>query len=71
MHPIQGSGTGPPDSCLVCAGRLARARLPGLLRCADCGFVTANLHLTEEALRTLYGRDYFHGGEYLDYEREA
>jgi SAM-dependent methyltransferase len=59
------------DSCLVCAGRLAPARLPGLLRCSDCGFITANLALTDEALRAIYGRDYFHGGEYLDYEQES
>jgi SAM-dependent methyltransferase len=71
MHPTRDSGTGAPDSCLVCAGQLAPARLPGLLRCSVCGFVTANLDLTDEALRAIYGRDYFHGGEYLDYEREA
>jgi SAM-dependent methyltransferase len=70
-HPIRDSGTGAPDSCLVCAGRLAPACLPGLLHCANCGFVTANLDLTDDALRAIYGRGYFHGGEYLDYEREA
>ncbi len=71
VHRSRNNETGAPDGCLVCAGRLAPARLPGLLRCANCGFVTANLDLTDEALRAIYGRDYFHGGEYRDYEREA
>jgi SAM-dependent methyltransferase len=71
MHSARDSGTLAPDSCLVCAGRLAPARLPGLMCCSDCGFVTANLDLTDETLQAIYGRDYFHGGEYLDYEREA
>jgi SAM-dependent methyltransferase len=57
--------------CLVCGGALAPSRLPGLLRCTACGFVTADLELSDAELENLYGRDYFHGQEYRDYLAEA
>ena len=57
-------------SCLVCDGGLAAWRLDGLLRCATCGFVTADVTLDDDALAQLYGRDYFHGSEYDDYVDE-
>lgn len=58
--------------CLVCEGALApHPRLPGLHECACCGFVTADLALTEDELSSLYGADYFHGDEYADYVSEG
>jgi 2-polyprenyl-3-methyl-5-hydroxy-6-metoxy-1,4-benzoquinol methylase len=45
-------------------------RLPGLLQCERCGFVSANLSLTDAEIAKLYGHDYFHGDEYLDYVAE-
>ena len=73
--------TSPPDNghfahtggrCLVCEGTgLAAAQgYPGLLACPACGFLTADLKLSPAELRRLYGNDYFHGDEYLDYVRE-
>ena len=62
------------QACLVCGGACAPApALPGLLQCATCDFVTADVALTEQEQATLYGPDYFHGQEYLDYtlERDA
>lgn len=56
--------------CLVCGAGLAPAPIPGLLACTACGFVTADVALSDEALAALYGRDYFHGQEYADYEAE-
>jgi 2-polyprenyl-3-methyl-5-hydroxy-6-metoxy-1,4-benzoquinol methylase len=56
--------------CLVCGGRYIKSHLPGLLRCEKCGFISANLDISEEALVRLYGKDYFHGNEYLDYLAE-
>ncbi len=71
----QGSTSGgspAPSRCLVCHGALApHPRLPGLHECSSCGFVTADLSLSEDELRALYGADYFHGDEYSDYLSEA
>ena len=54
--------------CLICSSHLAPAkRYPGLLQCPDCNFLTADLALTDEQLRQLYGADYFHGDEYANY----
>lgn len=59
-----------PGRCLVCGGELAPGRIDGLLACTACGFVTANMQLSDAELAALYGRDYFHGQEYHDYEAE-
>jgi 2-polyprenyl-3-methyl-5-hydroxy-6-metoxy-1,4-benzoquinol methylase len=53
--------------CLVCGGKLRPSRIPGLLRCEECKFTTANLSLSEEQLRQLYTAAYFAGNEYRDY----
>ena len=58
------------EQCLVCHAALADASLPGLRRCVDCGFITTGAELDSATLVALYGRNYFHGGEYLDYARE-
>jgi len=62
-----------PNACLVCGGELGPSPLDGLRRCVDCGFVTADTDLDASDFMTLYGADYFHGSEYLDYveERES
>ncbi len=59
-------------SCLVCGGNHlgAAAGYLGLVACRDCGFLTADLELTFEDIRAVYGHDYFHGSEYLDYRKE-
>jgi 2-polyprenyl-3-methyl-5-hydroxy-6-metoxy-1,4-benzoquinol methylase len=57
-------------NCLVCGGRTQPSSLPGLLKCDRCGFVSANLTLTDEEIAALYDRSYFHGDEYLDYVAE-
>lgn len=60
----------PVSTCLVCGGTLGPDRIPGLLACTSCGFVTANVEMSDAALAELYGRDYFHGEEYADYVAE-
>lgn len=60
----------PTPSCLVCGGAHAPAPIPGLLACTACGFVTADVALSDAELAALYGRDYFHGQEYHDYVAE-
>ena len=60
-------------ACLVCGGARLVPRWQGLIACPDCGFLTADVTLSDAELAKLYGRDYFHGHEYLDYiaERES
>jgi 2-polyprenyl-3-methyl-5-hydroxy-6-metoxy-1,4-benzoquinol methylase len=62
-----------PDSktCIVCGGAQAPIRrLPGLVECNKCGFLSADLSISDEELRNLYGQRYFKGEEYLDYIAE-
>jgi len=56
--------------CLVCGGGYASSRMPGLLACGCCGFVTADVQVSPEELRRLYSEQYFTGGEYKDYVSE-
>jgi SAM-dependent methyltransferase len=56
--------------CLVCDGPTQPSRLPGLVECTRCGFVSADLNLTADEITKLYERSYFHGDEYLDYAAE-
>jgi SAM-dependent methyltransferase len=56
--------------CLVCGGKYQPSSLPGLFQCQSCGFISADLNIPDDELRELYGEDYFHGQEYLDYVAE-
>lgn len=58
------------SACLVCGGTYGRSRLPGLLACELCGFITADVAISFDKLTALYSRDYFSGGEYRDYVAE-
>jgi len=53
-------------ACLVCGHAGFEPYLEILLKCPNCGFVTASLDVTQE-VRRLYEGDYFTGGEYRDY----
>jgi len=53
-------------SCLVCGGGDAEPFLDILVRCRQCGFVTARTDIPPDP-RSVYEGDYFTGGEYLDY----
>lgn len=56
--------------CLVCGGPLKESRLPQLLQCRSCGFITADVDISAEEFKAIYGPDYFHGEEYADYVQE-
>jgi len=60
-------------TCLVCGGTQLVVHWPGFLACSDCGFTSADNALSDTELAKLYGREYFHGHEYLNYieERES
>ena len=55
------------NPCLVCGGTYRPFNIPGLVSCASCGFVSADVALSAEELKALYGRQYFQGEEYRDY----
>ena len=57
-------------TCLACGGRMQPCYLQGLVKCDACGFVSANMTLTDSEVAELYDRGYFHGDEYLDYVAE-
>jgi 2-polyprenyl-3-methyl-5-hydroxy-6-metoxy-1,4-benzoquinol methylase len=65
-----GTGFADKSDCLVCDGTYGSSRLPGLKQCTSCGFITADLAISDEALASLYGKDYFHGDEYRNYVSE-
>jgi SAM-dependent methyltransferase len=58
------------QACLVCGGPYRPSRLPGLLQCRSCGFITADSQISDEELTALYDEDYFHGEEYFNYVAE-
>lgn len=59
-----------PNVCAVCETHDADPLYKGLVRCRRCGFVWADSSLGDEQLKELYARNYFFGGEYLDYVAE-
>ena len=54
-------------ACPVCCNDGFETLYTGLIRCGNCGFVTADLAVNEQELQALYGPRYFDGGEYVDY----
>jgi len=63
---------GTQRNCLVCCtdSMHPAKKYAGLLKCDVCGFITADVRITEEEAEELYGKDYFHGQEYSDYTRD-
>jgi SAM-dependent methyltransferase len=57
-------------ACLVCEGSYGPSTIPGLVRCRQCGFVSADLQLSHDELAELYSHRYFAGEEYRDYVAE-
>ena len=62
--------TNPVSACIACGSTHAVPHLRGLLRCPSCTHVWADMRLSEDELRKIYSRDYFHGTEYANYELE-
>jgi 2-polyprenyl-3-methyl-5-hydroxy-6-metoxy-1,4-benzoquinol methylase len=54
--------------CLVCGANHWKPLYDQLLlKCANCGFITANLEVDQAQLDEVYTENYFKGEEYLDY----
>ena len=56
--------------CLVCGHDKKDNLYEVLLQCSDCGYIWADLNVTDEQLKKLYDRNYFFGEEYADYLKE-
>src|SRR5947207_2216050 len=60
-----------PDTtgeCIACGSTDQAAPLyKGIVRCPACGYVYADVRLTDEELLALYDKDFFTGAEFSDY----
>ncbi|MDQ1557550.1 MAG: hypothetical protein QOD32_610 [Pyrinomonadaceae bacterium] len=60
------------NPCVVCGRDDAATPLyPGILRCRACGYVYADMRLTDEELFALYNEEFFTGAEFSDYAADA
>ncbi len=66
MHHSNPNNSAASSPCLVCGHENFVPHLQDLLRCTNCGFVTAQVDPNLD-VRNIYETDYFTGGEYLDY----
>lgn len=57
-------------SCIVCESKNVKKLYKSLLKCLNCGFVWANLDISEKEIVKIYDDNYFFGGEYADYLQE-
>lgn len=56
------------QKCIICAsGRFTNIYNNTLIECNSCGFISANMEINEEQLKTIYNENYFRGYEYFDY----
>jgi 2-polyprenyl-3-methyl-5-hydroxy-6-metoxy-1,4-benzoquinol methylase len=57
------------NNCIVCSGidKFVPIFHNTLLKCSNCGFITANLNISETELKKIYSENYFKGEEYLNY----
>jgi SAM-dependent methyltransferase len=56
--------------CPCCAGSDWHSRWPGFRLCCRCGLLFFEANLTPDEIQRLYGDDYFHGREYMDYHAD-
>jgi len=58
-------------NCIVCRSEKFESLYNNTLKkCAACGFVTANLEISDDVLKKIYSENYFKGAEYLDYLKD-
>jgi SAM-dependent methyltransferase len=56
------------NQCIVCGVTQSATPLyPGIVRCRECGYTYADLHLTDKELLALYNEQFFTGAEFSDY----
>lgn len=55
------------NRCIICDSTGAEPHYPGIVRCTSCGYVYADLDLSQAQFEALYSDGYFAGEEYSDY----
>lgn len=56
--------------CIVCNHTATTPFYEGILKCSGCGYIFADLSLSDDELFALYSENYFAGEEYRDYAAE-
>jgi len=59
------------NACIVCGATDAAPLYRGILKCRACGYVFADMRLTDEELFELYNEEFFTGAEFSDYAADA
>ena len=55
------------NHCIVCDASDSSPLYPGIVRCRDCGYVFADMEMSDEDLFRLYNEGFFTGEEFSDY----
>jgi 2-polyprenyl-3-methyl-5-hydroxy-6-metoxy-1,4-benzoquinol methylase len=55
------------NKCIVCLNDQWNPIYESLLKCDCCGFVTADIEITDNQLKDIYEKNYFFGEEYSNY----
>ena len=55
------------NHCIVCDCLFSNPLFPGIIKCRDCGYVYADLNMSQKEFEELYNSGYFSGEEYSDY----
>lgn len=59
------------SKCIICGNPEQSSLYDNLLlKCTSCGFITANMDISNEEIETIYTANYFKGEEYEDYIRD-
>jgi translation initiation factor 2 beta subunit (eIF-2beta)/eIF-5 len=56
---LEQTGETTTNACLICGAARSVPFMSGLVRCSTCGLVSADLSLSDEELREIYGERYF------------
>ena len=55
-------------NCIVCRSAMRKnSKIEGLMICPACGFICADINMSEIDAEKLYHSNYFCGDEYTDY----
>ncbi|MDH4469102.1 MAG: class I SAM-dependent methyltransferase [Bacteriovoracaceae bacterium] len=57
----------PHGPCLICGLSSSLVFYPAILKCSHCGYIYADLNLSQKDFEALYQNKYFHGDEYSNY----
>lgn len=55
------------QKCVICGNASANRLYYGIVKCSICGHIFAEEIISENEQKSLYGKDYYFGNEYIDY----